>query len=117
MPGYDRAQRKAIELDFGAADTVLTAPLPIEGLLRRVQLHLPNFTNVVTGTLQVLDEDGYEIFTTTAQAKNTVYNGDPDDGVLVAGACSLKLTLSGAPGGSGGKAIVVPWWIGAKVSF
>ena len=77
---------------------------------------MPNFTNVVTLTLSVEDEDGYEVFTSGAKARNANYNlkaTDLDDTLLIASTFTLKATLSGDAGGDGGAAKAVIY-IGAS---
>ena len=69
----------------------------------------------MTLTLSIEDEDGYEIFTSGAKARNANYNlkaTDLDDSVLIAGTFTFKATLSGVHGGAGDEAVkaVIYYW-------
>lgn len=112
----ERVQRLEVDFVFGAADTEKSAQSVIEGEIKQIHLRVPNFTNDVTLTLSVEDEDSYEIFTSGAKARNTNYNlkaTDLDDSLLIASTFTLKAALSGPPAGDGGtaKAIIYYWGI------
>lgn len=104
---YYRAKRKKHEFVFGASDTVKSETLYFEGELRHLHLRVPNFTNAVTATVTIEDSDGYEIYNSTGQAKNTNYNLlTVATSELLTGQNTLKVTLSGVPGGTGGTVII-----------
>lgn len=96
----------AISLAFGAAETVKSLALGSEGLLKHLYLAVPNFTNGVTATVTLVTADGLVLYTSAALSKNAVYNLESQaqwlDQLLVGGLYVLQVTLSGAPGGSGG---------------
>jgi hypothetical protein len=65
---------------------------------------IPNFTNNVTATLNIRDENGVLLYTTTAQASNTnqVFVPSPDFCVSAGadGTSTVEVVLSGNPGGT-----------------
>ena len=110
----ERVQRLEVDFVFGAAETVKSVQSVIEGEIKQIHLRVPNFTNAVTLTLSVEDEDTYEVFTSGAKARNANYNlkaTDLDDTLLIASTFNIKATLSGVPGGTGGaaKAVIYYW--------
>jgi hypothetical protein len=86
---------------FTAISTTATNLLCENGFVRQYVLTVPNFTNAVTATVSVLDEDSNTIYTGSAHNRNATYSADslsvPCDKNYTA-----KVTLSGAAGGSGG---------------
>ena len=70
-------------------------------------LVIPNFTNVVTTTMEIKDEDNYVMISKAGVARNTTTKYSGSDAFLHSGAGTLTLTLSGVPGGSGGTIAVV----------
>jgi len=86
---------------FAAAGTELSAKIDNEGFVSDIIFVVPNFTNVVTATLTIHDEDGNELYNSTAKAKNAIYviTGIR---VPVTFGFSAKVTLSGVAGGAGG---------------
>ncbi|MDD3493688.1 MAG: hypothetical protein PHZ19_09365 [Candidatus Thermoplasmatota archaeon] len=98
---------------FGDSDTVKTNTLNFEGLLKNLHIRVPDFTNAVTATVTIEDASGYEVYNSGAKTKNVNYNELAD--IVVAGLATLKVTLSGAPGGAGGTVIVVSNGMGRGV--
>lgn len=111
MGKEERIFRDKFTLALGAAETSKSVDFIREGEINGLFVRVPNFTNAVTATISVLDADGYEFVVSSALARNA------DHRVSAAwplpGAQTLKVTLSGAPGGSGGSVIVVGY--GRKV--
>ncbi len=112
----ERIHRTKFSFVFGAADTRVALPLIMEGGIRHFHLRVPAG---ITATLTVEDEEGYEVYNSTAQVGGipglNVTLQPPNDVVLVAGPCSLVVTLSGAPGEPGTEVIAVPWLFGQKI--
>ena len=98
MAPFNRVKRIAKSLVFDYDDTVKTALSQMEGKIYQIHLRVPNFVNVVTATLTLEDEDGYEIYNSGAKARNANYNLYPAIPQLVAGNFTFKVTLSGAHG-------------------
>ena len=107
MPKTERVFRKKFTLAFGAADTTKTEAFILEGEIEALFVRVANFTNAVTATVSLLDTDSYEMVLSSALSRNT------DNRVAAAwplpGAQSIKVLLSGAPGGAGGNVIVVAY--------
>lgn len=104
-----RIQRiKSGDMAFGAAETEKTFRITENGHMTDFAFVIPNFTNVVTGVFTVLDEDSVVLYTSAAMNKNatTVVNSlaVPTDRNYTG-----KLTLSGAPGGTGGTVTAKCW--------
>jgi len=98
-----RAKRIRKDLEFGAADTAKSVSVALEGVLHQAFMRVPNFTNVVTATLTIQDEDGFELFNSGAKAKGADYLLAPvPELLLLAGKITISVTLSGVPGGDGG---------------
>mgnify|MGYP001245855127 FL=1 len=99
MAPFNRVKRIAKSLVFDYDDTVKTAVSQMEGKIYQIHLRVPNFVNVVTATLTLEDEDGYEVYNSGAKARNDNYNLYPAAiPQLVAGNFTFKVTLSGAHG-------------------
>ncbi len=92
-------------LSFGASDTTKSDSINVIGKVCQIHFRVPNWTNDVTATLTVLDEDGYEIYNSGAKNRNANYNIDREQ--IIPANSKIKVELSGAPGGSGGDVIVV----------
>jgi hypothetical protein len=102
-----------IKKDFviGAAETSETVTVVDrdvdsigQGIVLRVQLNIPNWTNAVTATFDFMDEDDREIYELSGTlARNDVHNSPLLEGYApFCGDLKMKVTLSGVPGGSGG---------------
>jgi hypothetical protein len=102
----DRYERITQDLVFGAADTVKTATVHFRGEVKNLALRMPNFTNSVTGTLALNDEDGITFYSQAAIPENadSPYTVER---YFSGGLITVSLTLSGAPGGTGGTATLV----------
>lgn len=97
-------------LEFSKTDTSKTAAidptLGIAGEVVKIVVILPNWTNTVTARVTMNNADSKEIFLQTALDQNDEY-----DITLIPNECIVmgqdgeewQVTLSGAPGGDGGK--------------
>jgi hypothetical protein len=70
-------------------------------------LRLPNFTNVITTVVSILNEAGIEMYASSSLARNDDHLVKPD--VPIQSSYVLRLSLSGAAGGTGGVAIAKLW--------
>ncbi len=95
--------RHAVTIPFLAHEIEVAAPLAFEGLVKNLHVSVPNFTNSVTATVTIEDSSGYVIYNSGALSKNTNNNVMPD--IVIADPATLKVTLSGEPGGSGAQRI------------
>jgi len=64
-----RVSRMALSFIFGEEDTVRSQVLFLEGEIKHLHLRVQDFTEAVTAALTLEDEDGYEIYNSTAKAK------------------------------------------------
>lgn len=95
------------DISFSATDTTKTETIFERGFGELILIDVPNFTNAVTATLAILDDEGYTLWSKSGIAKNSVskYGGAPDaadtgDFPLVQNG-KISITLSGAPGSAG----------------
>ena len=97
-------QRTTSTFEFAATGTELTTLICENGYLTDYVLTVPNFTNNVTATLSILDDNDVTIWTGDAKARNAtaVVNSLT---VPVDRNFTLKCTLSGVAGGSGGDVV------------
>lgn len=91
-------------LIFGAADTEKTLTYITNGLTHTIVVELPDWTNNSTATLSLINSDSKTLYSISALAENATY-------ILLVErplheTSTFKITLSGAPGGSGGTAYV-----------
>ncbi len=103
--------RQIQTLTFGATGTEKSFTLSVNGEAQHIRFVVPNFTNAVTATLTVHDEGGYEVYNSTAKAKNASYWLSPVQ-VPLTGYNTVKVTLSGNAGGTGGDVVVVLYCFG-----
>lgn len=89
---------------FDATTTSLTAPIFENGIITNYTLVCPNFTNAVTSTLSILDDDGVTIWTGDAKNENATYLVSSLS-VPVDKGYTLKATLSGVAGAGGGTVV------------
>lgn len=95
---------------IGASGTTNSFTLRACTTVHSLSVKLPNYTNSVTGTLTITDANSYEVYSYDSIAKNaTTHIYNLDDVIALDGLYTVLLTLSGAPGGSGGTAYVVFW--------
>jgi len=87
------------QLTFGAGDTVVTERIVLNGLLRKLILDVPDWTNTVTATL-VIDDGGPIAVPLVAVDQDDIYYYSLDE--PIANSAGLTVTLSGVPGGAGG---------------
>lgn len=108
-----------LEFTFGAADTTKTITLPENGWAKTVAIRTPTFTNNVTAALTVVDplpfnanQTSLTLFTSATVNNGTTYvvgdditAGEKAD-IPVDKTFTATITLSGAPGGTGGTVFV-----------
>jgi len=110
---FYQAYRKKLVLSFGASDTEKSQEIYLDGLCHRLHVRLPNFSNAVTATVAMADNDNYAYFEQTGLAKNANHNIAPDPPLLLLGeGGTVKMTLSGVPGGTGGEVVVALYYWG-----
>jgi hypothetical protein len=97
---------------FDAVETVKTFKIQENGSMTDLAVVMPNFTNAITGTLTIEDEDGVVLYTKAAIARNatTIVNtlSVPVDRNYIG-----RLTLSGA-GGAGGGTVSAKIWVDTR---
>lgn len=97
-------------LAFGASDTEKSMTLEAHERLHSLVVHHPAFTNAVTLTVSVENEDGRVVYQSdpigNPSAAADELLGQLEQFVSINGLCTIKATLSGAPGGSGGTVAV-----------
>jgi hypothetical protein len=95
---------------FDEDDLTKTQALGVFGLLKHLHLVVPAFTNVVTATVTITDSSGRILWTSAAKAKGTSYNLESETewiDQVIAGDLTMKVTVSGVAGGSGGTVTAV----------
>jgi hypothetical protein len=96
-----------ITLKFAATGTDLTGDIFNNGIINSIILVVPNFTNAITlSQIDIYDEDGDVIYTnSTGWTKNASHLLS---GLSIPSAegFSIKATISGAAGGSGGNLVI-----------
>lgn len=94
-------------LSFAATGTVKSYSLTTNGKLHSYTIAVPDFTNAITVTLSIEDADSLEVYSKAAIAKNTTTQvGDLAKSYALDGTYTVKATLSGAAGGTGGDVTV-----------
>ncbi|MDI6854029.1 MAG: hypothetical protein QME75_10570 [Deltaproteobacteria bacterium] len=112
-----RPLRKKLVFSFGGSDTQKSANIYLEGKLHHVHVRVPDFANAVTAGVAVADPDGYAYLEETSLAENQNHNLVFAKEVLLLGeGGTVKVTLSGAPGGAGGEVIVALYYFGVGES-
>ena len=96
--GIQSTGRQAIA--FNAYETEKTLTINANGLTHTIIVELPDWTNNSTATLSLINSDSKTLYSISALAENATY-------ILLVerpfhGTNTVKITLSGAPGGSGG---------------
>lgn len=100
-----------LALTFGASDTTKTSDRISEnegvhqGKCTHIKVTLPDWTNSVTATLAILDSDGDVIFSQASIAENQTLV-IADKSIPLIEKERVRITLSGAPGGTGGTVTV-----------
>ena len=100
-----------INFTFGAAETEKTSPAISQnegvhqGKCTHIKITLPAFTNNPTATLQILDSDGDVIFSQAAIADGQTLV-ITDKSIPLVEKETVKVILSGVPGGTGGTVAV-----------
>jgi len=82
----------------------VTLSVPINGILQKVILVVPNFTNAITGQVQINDNADVTIFDSGEQAKNATYTFNVSE--PLSGTIDIVVGVSGAAGGTGGSIVV-----------
>lgn len=107
-----RVIRKKCSVLLNDSDYNKTVNVGITGEIWHIHMRVPNWTNDVKCTLSFEDEDGYEIWNSGAKDRNDNYN------LLVfqtiSEDCKMRVQLSGVPGETTGKTVVVVLWIYAE---
>jgi hypothetical protein len=85
---------------FGAIGREMQQPLHNMGCITQAVFVMPNFSNDVTGTLSIQDEEGIELYSSGPWKKSKAY-ALPNIHVDVAAGFTIKCRLSGDPGGVG----------------
>ncbi len=111
-----RMQKDVQSIVFGVADTLKSSQgFNENGFIELIVLKVPSFTNGVTVTkLEILDDDGDVIWTlSTGWAQNATFQitsvdtlGVPVNTPRSNNYYQVRVTLSGAPGGTGGTVTV-----------
>ena len=91
-------------LSFGDSDTLKSFTIQVNGVVSRIILEIPDWTNAPNTTLTIENSDGKEIYNSGAKTENQTLNLKTD--VEVVGENTVKVALSGAPGGAGGDVYV-----------
>ena len=102
---------------FDADDLVKTSAIAYNGIVKHLHLVCPDFTNVVTATVTLVDASGRILWTSAAKAENASYNLELDTAAvwadqLVDSTLHWTVTLSGVAGGAGGTVVLVPRYYG-----
>jgi len=106
---YDIKKTTARSLTFAAADTTKSFTIEANAWVHSVLVTTPNWANNSTATLTIVNADSKTIYTAAALAESTdhVLQDFVGFGYLpLSGTNTFTLTLSGAPGGTGGVATV-----------
>jgi hypothetical protein len=94
------------DLVFGAADTVKSFTIDANSRVHSMIVHHPVFANAVTLIVSVENADGRVIYKSDAianpEAAADELLAQMEQFVAINGECTVKATLSGAPGGAGG---------------
>jgi len=95
---------------IGASATVASFTIKAWALTHTILLKLPDWTNAVTATISIDNPNGDEIYSNDTLARNTTH-------VMavvkpLAGTNTVKVTLSGVPGGTGGDVETTLYLIG-----
>ena len=101
--GISKTPRTSVTI-AATGTTFDTTVSKYEGVITRYILELPNYTNTVTTTLSILDPNGVTIYSGAAHAQNANYSIPVDVELDSSQDYTVRLTLSGAAGGSGGTA-------------
>lgn len=108
-----RKMTKAVAvIPFGATGTTGTYKLTeCNGFIKNLIIKVPDFTNVVTATVQILDDDGDILYDSGAKAKNAIYSlGNIAAAELgeipVSYNYTVSVVISGVAGGTGGTVTV-----------
>lgn len=95
-----------IPFTFGAVDQVAAYNIHGFANVSSAIMDIPDWSNTVSATLQILDANDYQVYASTAQTQDQIVKIDDID-TYFDGNGQLRVILTGAPGGSGGTAYVV----------
>jgi len=99
--------KRKYELSFDADDTVKEVDIDFNGEITFLGVKTPLWTNDVLCYPFIVDDNGFKILTVGAVPKGEyITSARPR---LVDKTCKIKIELESAPGGSGGKVIIVLW--------
>jgi hypothetical protein len=65
-----RLAQPKLTMAFGTTDSHKSASISENGVMIGYTVVLPNFATAATGVLTILDDDGYTVYTGSAQNKN-----------------------------------------------
>lgn len=88
---------------IGAAATVGSFTIKAWATVHTIVLKLPNWTNAVTATISIENSDGDEIYSHSGLGENDTHTFAVD--VPIVGTNTVKVTLTGVPGGTGGDTV------------
>ena len=84
----------------------VTAAISLNGIIGTIVLDLPDSTNGVTATIDVQDEDSFELHSAGSKADSTTHVLTGVD-ILVAGEITIGLTASADPGADWAAVVVL----------
>lgn len=93
-----KTKKEVVAIAAGA--TVGSFTLLMSALTHTIVLILPNWTNAVTATISIENSDGDEIYSNSGLAENQTHVIVVEKPLV--GLNTVKITLSGVPGGAGG---------------
>ena len=99
--------RVKLQSAFTATSTTDTQTINENAFVNNIVITVPNFTNTVTTTVEIQDEEGSVLYTSGALNKNTTttiggITAAKAGEVPVASGYKCVVTLSGVAGGTGG---------------
>lgn len=104
-----RKMTKAVAaIPFGATGTTGTYKLTeCNGFIKNLIIVVPNYTNTITTTVQILDDDGVVLYDSGAKAQNASYPlggiGAAEVGAIpISYNYTVSVVISGVAGGTGG---------------
>lgn len=105
---HRKMTKAAASIVFGATGTTGTYKITeCNGFIKNLIIKVPDYTNTITTTVQILDDDGEVLYDSGAKAQNTDYPlggiGAAELGAIpVSYNYTVSVVLSGVAGGTGG---------------